>query len=140
MTARLRRHLAKVLVCILVTASAATANSQSDTIGITKGQERWIVVGIAAIGAGIGLGVYFAIHHGHSIKGCAASGPGGLELQGRGDQPTYALVGGLGGIQSGERIRVSGKKAKTAAGASPQFIVEKLDKDYGACKALPGAP
>lgn len=137
MTARLRRHLAKVLVCALVTASAATANAQ---IGVTKSQARWIVVGIAAIGAGIGLGIYFAIHHGHSIKGCAASGPDGLQLQNQGDQKTYALVGETASIKPGERVRVSGKKAKTASGGSPQFIVEKFNRDYGSCGVSPAAP
>ena len=112
-----------------------TAKAQ---IGVTKSQARWIVVGIAAIGAGIGLGIYSAVRpHGHSLTGCAGSGPDGPELASESDQQTYALTGELAGIKSGERIRVSGKKGRKSAGAHTQFHVEKLSRDFGACKAQP---
>jgi hypothetical protein len=53
------------------------------------------------------------------------------------DQKVYALAGEVAGIKSGERVRVSGKKGRKSAGAHPQFLVEKLNKDFGACKAQP---
>lgn len=132
-----RKILAKAVICaLLLTTTTRPAKASIPT----HTDIVWIGIAIGAIGAGIGIGIYYAVHHGHSLTGCTVSGSGGLELQGRGDQPTYALVGDMAGIQPGERIRVSGKKAKTAAGAKPQFIVEKLGKDYGACKASPVAP
>jgi hypothetical protein len=121
-------------VCALLVSTADTAKAQ---IGVTRTQADWIGVGVAGIGAGIGIGVFYAIHHGHSINGCALSGPDGLELQNRGDQQTYALIGEVAGIKPGDRVRVSGKKEKKKAGAPQQFLVEKLSKDFGSCKAQP---
>jgi hypothetical protein len=124
-----------VAACALLVTATDTAKAQ---IGVTKSQADWIVVGIAAIGAGAGLGIYFAVRqHGHSLTGCAGSGPDGPELVSESDQQTYALAGEVGGIKPGERIRISGKKEKQSAGAHPQFLVEKLNKDFGACKAPP---
>jgi hypothetical protein len=136
LTARLCRSLAKVAICAFLVTSTTTAEAQ---IGVTKSQADWIVVAIVAIGAGVGIGVYIAFHHGHSLKGCAVSGPGGLELQNKGDGQTYALQGEVAAIKPGEQVRVSGKPEKKTAGASPQFIVEKLNKDYGSCKVVPAA-
>ena len=135
MKPRRNRILAKAAVCaLLVTAATkpAAANSiptQSDVI--------WIGVGIAAIGAGIGIGIYYAVHHNHSLTGCAVSGANGLELQNKGDQQTYALVGAVNAIKPGERIRVSGKRVKKTPGPPPQFLVEQLSKDFGPCPAIP---
>jgi hypothetical protein len=135
MTAGHRNLLAMVAACALLVTATDTAKAQ---IGVTKSQADWIVVGIAAIGAGIGLGIYFAVRpRGHSLTGCAGSGPDGPELVSENDQQTYALTGELAGIKSGERIRVSGKKEKKKASAPQQFLVEKLNKDFGACKAQP---
>lgn len=132
-----RKILAKAVVCaLLLTTTTRPAKASIPT----HTDIVWIGIAIGAIGAGIGIGIYYAVHHGHSLTGCAVTGSSGLELRGHGDQPTYSLVGDLAGVQRGERIRVSGKKARAAAGANPQFIVEKLNKDYGACKALPAAP
>jgi len=136
MTAGHRKILAMVAACALLLAATATAQPQSGTIGgVTGGDAVAIGVAIAVIGAGIGFGVFYAVHHGHSLDGCAVSGANGLELQNRGNQQTYALVGDTAGIKPGERVRISGKKEKKSGGAHPQFLVEKLNKDFGACKA-----
>jgi hypothetical protein len=135
MTAGHRNILAMVAACALLVTATDTAKAQ---IGVTNSQARWVAVGIAAIGAGIGLGIYFAVRpHRHSLTGCAGSGPDGPELVSENDQQVYALAGEIAGIKSGERIRVSGNKEKKSAGALPQFRVEKLNKDFGACKAQP---
>ncbi len=137
MAAGRRNLLAVIAVCVLLVTTSDTAKAQ---IGVTNTQARWIVVGIAAIGAGIGIGIFYAFHHGHSLDGCALSGPNGFELQNRGDQQTYALIGEVAGVKPGDRVRVSGKKDKKKSGGPQQFLVEKLTKDYGACKAAPAAP
>ena len=92
-----------------------------------------ITVGLAAIGAGVGVGVYAAVHHNHRLTGCAANGVGGLELWSPHDRQTYALVGEVSGIKPGERVRVSGKMPKGNEGVRRQFLVEKVEKDFGAC-------
>lgn len=93
-----------------------------------------ITVGTAAIGAGIGIGVYAALRHNHTLTGCTSRGAGGLLLQSHDDQQTYAIVGEVSTIKPGERVRVSGKKSKQASDAPRQFLVEKLDKDFGVCQ------
>jgi hypothetical protein len=138
MTTRHRSIYAKAAVCALlvtIAAKPAAANSIPTNTDVV-----WIGVGVAAIGAGIGFGIYFAVHHGHSLTGCAISTANGVQLQNEGDQLSYALVGEVAGIKSGERIRVSGKPEKKSAGPDRQFIVEKLNKDYGACRVLPATP
>jgi hypothetical protein len=128
------RIFAKAVVCALLLVAATRPATASIP---TRSDVAWIGVGIAAIGAGIGIGIYYAVHHSHSLTGCAVSGASGLELQSPGDQQTYALVGEIAGIKSGERIRVSGKKEKKSAGGAQQFIVEKLNRDYGSCAVQP---
>jgi preprotein translocase subunit Sss1 len=131
MKAELRLIVAKVAICaLLLTAAAKPAKAEF----ITSGQVAWIGVAIGAIGAGIGIGIYYAVRHNRSLTGCAVSGASGLQLQNAGDQQSYALIGDVAGIKPGDRVRVSGKKEKGKPGASRQFLVEKLGKDYGACK------
>ena len=104
-------------------------------IRLPKGTVAGVAAVIAGVGVGIGLGVYFAVRQNHSLTGCAVAGANGLELQNRGDQQTYALIGQVADIKPGDRVRVSGKKEKKKASAPQQFLVEKLNKDFGACKA-----
>jgi hypothetical protein len=127
-----RSIYAKIAVCALL-ATVATKPAAANSIP-TNTDVVWIGVGVAAIGAGIGFGIYFAVHHGHSLTGCAVSTADGIELQNEGDQLSYALVGEVAGIRSGERIRVSGKPEKKSVGPDRHFIVEKLNKDFGSCK------
>jgi hypothetical protein len=136
MVARFRRLFVSLTICALlwtVQAKPAMANSIP-----TKSDGVSIVVGVLAIGAAIGVGVYLAVRpHSAGITGGASSGPNGLQLISESDRQTYVLAGELSSIQSGERIRVIGKKQKKRADGSHELIAEKLAKDYGACKAQP---
>ena len=134
--------IAMVIACSLAVTSAAPASAQSSTPigGVTSGDAIGIGFAVVAIGAGISIGIYYAFHHGHSLTGCAVSGTNGLELQNKGDQQTYALVGEVAAIKPGDRVRVSGKKKKKLAGPTPQFLVERLSKDFGACPGKPATP
>ncbi|HEY1903019.1 MAG TPA: hypothetical protein VGG56_11330 [Terracidiphilus sp.] len=58
----------------------------------------------------------------------------------RGDQQTYSHLGETAGIKPGDRIRISGKKEKKNSGVPQQFLVEKLNKDYGSCTEAPASP
>ena len=137
MITRFRKLFASLTMCALlwtVETKPAMANSIP-----TKSDEVWIVVGVLAIGAAIGVGVYLAVRpHSRDITGCASSGPNGLQLVSESDRQTYVLAGELSSIQSGERIRVIGKKQRTREDRPRQIIVEKLANDYGACTAQPG--
>jgi len=136
------RILATVIVCAMAVTAAAPANAQGSTPigGVTKSDAAWIVVAIAAIGAGIGIGIYYAVHHNERLTGCAVSRANGLELLSRGDRQTYTLVGSVAAIKPGERVRVSGKRLKKSTGPTPQFLVDHLSRDYGACPASPATP
>ena len=97
-------------------------------------------MGIAAAGAGIGIGVYFLVRHDHTLTGCTASGTNGLELQSEGDHQTYDLIGSTADIKLGSRVRVSGKKKGKSTSGNRTFLVERFSKDLGLCHTLPAPP
>jgi hypothetical protein len=130
----LRTFLAKVAVCALIVTATATAKGQFG-YKVTKGTEAGVIAVLVGVGVGVGVGIYFAVHHGHALTGCAVSGSNGLQLQS--DQQTYALIGNVAAIKPGDRVRVAGKKEKTNAGGSEQFLVERVAKDYGVCTVVP---
>jgi hypothetical protein len=133
MTTRSGSIVAKALICALLTAFTATVNAQYG-YQVTKSTETKVAFGVVGAGALVGVGVYFAIHHGHSLTGCTVSGSNGLQLQSQGDQQTYKLVGEIAEIKPGERIHVSGKKQKVNTAVPREFLVEKLNKDFAPCK------
>jgi hypothetical protein len=136
MNARIRKCLTILTICALLW-TAQTKPAMANSLP-TKSDDVWIVVAVVAIGAAIGIGVYLAVRpHNHGITGCTTSGPNGLQLVSESDQQIYALEGGVTSVQPGQRIRVIGKRQKKQADGSHQFIVEKLAKDYGACKTQP---
>jgi hypothetical protein len=131
MIATLKRPLSILFVFAfcLTTPKSASAG----IVGASNGKTAGVIIALVGVGGLIGVGVYFAVHHGHSLKGCASPGPGGMQLLNEGDQQTYALAGDVDGIKAGNRVRVSGNKKK-ATGNSRQFVATKLSKDYGPCK------
>jgi hypothetical protein len=145
MNARLRTVFTSITVCSLLLATtgaeSALGSSHPKSVFLTNDSSKivGISLGLVAVGAGVGLGIYFAVHHGHTLTGCAASTPDGVELVTEGDRQTYSLIGDVAGIKAGDRVRVSGKKKKDG-GSSRRFLVEKPAKDFGACKALPATP
>lgn len=142
MRAQYRSIFAKAAVCALLITAIAPLTAQSSTPigGVTNSDVVWIGVAIGAIGAGVGIGIYYAVHHGNSLNGCAVSGSDGLQLQNRGDGQTYALTGEVAAIKPGDRVRVSGKKPRQSGGGAREFVVERLTKDYGACEVQSAAP
>lgn len=110
--------------------SSKCVRAESRTICLTKPIEP----------ADCGDNILAIGHHDHNVTGCAASGPDGLELISESDQQTYSLVGDTGGIKPGDRVRVSAKKQKTGSGGPHQLLVDKLNKDFGACAVSPAHP
>ena len=133
MMAKVRNTCALFVIIVLVSYLAQPARAQVVLTNDT-GKLVGITVGLAAIGAGIGIGIYVAVHHNHRLVGCAVGGPSGLQLRSSGDPQVYALVGAVSAIKQGNQVRVSGKKSKRSGDGPRQFLVEKLEKDYGACE------
>jgi hypothetical protein len=106
---------------------------------ISGGQVAAIGVGIAAIGAAIGVGVYFLVRKSPSITGCATPGSDGLTLRNESDPYTYTLIGDTVSIKAGERVRLTGKK-KSGPSGQHKFIVDKVSKKYGACQVASANP
>jgi hypothetical protein len=96
--------------------------------GASNGKTAGVIVALVAVGVLIGVGVDVAVHHGHSIKGCASSSADGLQLLIDGNQQTYMLAGNVDGIKPGTRVALSGKKKNA------EFVVTRLSKTYGACR------
>jgi hypothetical protein len=134
----LRANVAKIVAVSLLASTTMIAGASkprpaSSLIVPTPGQAVGVIFGIAAVGAAIGVGVYYAARHHQSVTGCASLMPDGLRLESEVDRKVYALTGDLAAVKTGERIRVSGKKLKSS-GAVQLFLVEKLPKDFGPCK------
>jgi len=101
--------------------------------------------GIAIVaGVVIGTVVLVEVHKSHhNVKGCVYAGPGGIEVQTLGDNPTsYTLSGDASHVKVGDVVRLHGSKLKKKKGDSgdQMFVVEKLSKDYGPCKAAIKTP
>jgi hypothetical protein len=122
-------------LCLLPVQTSAQTNLKSNADAI--------VAGVAGGGAAIGILIYFALSRPPSIKGCAVTGPNGLELKNEGDGQTFQLLGITSDVKPGDRVRVQGKKKKAigkSSSGNPTFLVEKLAKDYGACKTVLAKP
>jgi hypothetical protein len=107
----------------------------STTCGSATISHVGIAAGIAAAGAAVGIGVYFALKHNHNLTGCALSSAEGMTLTSESDKETYALIGDVADIKSGDRVRISGKKGKPKSAGGRQFLVEKVSRHFGPCAA-----
>lgn len=109
-----------------------SSSTRADTFGTIKNE---VVFGSIGVGAAIGVGVFFLVHHGASIKGCAANGPDGLEIRTQNGAEVYQLSGATAEIKPGDLVRLKGKRKSAKSGDVPMFIVSGVAKDYGACAA-----
>ncbi|MGO9340613.1 MAG: hypothetical protein ACLPY1_24330 [Terracidiphilus sp.] len=140
----LSRPIAVLLICgflIAVDAHAKpTSHAAFDGLG-TDSKTTLVVATLVAVVAVIGVAVYFAVHHAHTVKGCVAGDGAGLELQTE-DSRSFVLLGATTGIKAGDRVKVTGARKKKVNGVSDRasFVVDKLDKDYGVCTASPAHP
>jgi len=132
-TALRRRIVLVLLLCLLIGFYTQPAQASIPT----QNQVTGIIIAIVAIGAGIGIGVYFLVRRPPSLTGCAATGSNGLTLENESDHQAFMLIGDTSNLKDGERVRVTGKKQKKDASGARTFLVEKLNKDYGACKLSP---
>jgi len=102
------------------------------------------VAGVAiAAGAVIGTVVLVEVHKSHhAIRGCVSTAANGLEMRDEKDGKTYNLVGVTANTRLGDRVQLHGSKEKITkdSAGDPTFIVEKMSKDYGPCKADTQSP
>jgi DNA-directed RNA polymerase subunit E'/Rpb7 len=131
-----RCQIAVVLVCLSLLATPLPVKAQKI---VSNGQIAGAIVGLAAAGVVIGVGTYYLLRKA-SIKGCVVATQNDIELRNERDQQTYMLMGDTADIKAGDRVRVKGKKKRKDSSAGRTFLVEKLDRNYGPCKALPATP
>jgi hypothetical protein len=121
---------------------ALHAHPSSSGFGFTPTKGEWAaaIAVVADVGVGVGFGIYFAVHHGHSLTGCAATSSDSLQLVTDGGNQTYSLGGDVAGVKAGDRVRISGKNDKKVGAAARSFVVSKLLKDFGPCKLAHETP
>ena len=127
-----------IVLCVSLAIVGTPVKARADSIS-TEVTEAFIAIIVA--GVGVGIGIYFAVRPHHpALKGCVTSTPDGLQLLNASDHTNYLLIGDIASIKAGDLVKVSGKKQKldkTATVPARSYIVEKLNKDYGPCKAQP---
>jgi hypothetical protein len=121
-----------VALCVVL-AVPAFSQSGGFNVGPSKGEVIGVIAGAAAAIGVAGYLIYRAAHKHASIQGCISSDQDGLVLRDERDKKAYALVGDIGAFKSGQRLALSGKKMIGSSG-NPAFQVQKLTKDFGACK------
>jgi hypothetical protein len=138
-----RRMLVIVTICVLLMTATESSRAQATPHAFLDGagqttKSSLIIAALVTAVALIGLGVYFASRHGHSVHGCVEHSPDGLELH-TDDGRSFLLLGDTTGIQAGDRVKVRGSRHEKLDGVSerPSFVVETLDKDYGSCTVTP---
>lgn len=89
-----------------------------------------IAIGAAAA-AGVGV-AYLALRHRGSLVGCVQQAGDNTKLVSDKGNKTYTLDGSGLNLKAGERVKLQGKKVKSASG-EPAFAARKLVKDYGSC-------
>ncbi len=128
-----------LIVFTLLTVFLFTTTRQAEASIPTGTEIVLIFVAVGVVGAAIGVGVYYAVRQAPSVTGCIVSGRAGLTLENETDHKVFLLTGDTNALKAGERVRVKGKKKKTASGPT-LFLVDKLRNDYGACPVTPATP
>jgi hypothetical protein len=122
--------LTSILLC---GAGSPTGCQSSGSIGPSTGEVVGIgVAAVAVVVVGVVVLVEVNKSH-HTIKGCVSSGPSGLEVLNDSDKKIYALTSVPPNVKVGDIIKVQGKKEKQ--GGAQEFVVQKMSRDYGPCKA-----
>jgi hypothetical protein len=137
------RATALGLVCVLLANSLGEGAAPRPKPAATDFNGRGSAVAAAMVGtvALIGVGTYFIIQQAHTVKGCVSDDPDHLLLH-TDDGKTYVLLGATTHINADTRIKVRGTRKKKIKGLTdqPTFIVEKVNKVYGACSVNPTNP
>jgi hypothetical protein len=131
-------HRRRGIVCLAALSPLLVCGAISIS-GCTRAQEVGSVVGLAAIVAGTTVVLVEVNKAHHTLKGCVTGGRDSLELTTQDDNKTYALSGATSNLKLGDVVKVHGSKQKAKKGGSGHrdFLVEKINRDYGPCNATP---
>ena len=121
-------------LCLLLARPAFPQSGSYGSIGPSKGEIIGGIAGGAAVLTAVGYLIYHETHKHLTITGCTASGAAGLSLTDEKDSKVYVLSGDMAALKAGEQVALKGKKTKDSSGKLT-FRVEKLTKDFGACRA-----
>lgn len=127
------------LSSLLLSGATSPSTCSSGSIG-NIGPSGGEIAG-AAIGAGaaiaVGTIVLVKVHNSHhTIQGCVTAGPGGVQVQNKGDKKMYTLTGMTSNVKVGDVVKVHGNKEKRQKNSTgdEEFVVQKINKDYGPCE------
>jgi hypothetical protein len=118
------------LVVILSMALATPARAES-----LKTAAAEISIAIVVVGIAVGVGVTVLVMHysrKRSVTGCVTLGTSGMMVTDEGDKRIYALAGSTGGITPGNRMKLQGKRVKSAD-KTRVWEASKVNKDFGVC-------
>jgi hypothetical protein len=118
-----------------VGAQSRSARSRAESSSFpSKGQVDGSVAGIVVGLVGGTAVVVYLLMRKPTVTGCVAAGDHTLTLTADGGH-TYFLTGNTAGVTPGNRVKLQGKKQKSADNTTP-FVweTEKISKDYGACR------
>lgn len=122
--------------------SPSSCNTSNDQIGPSNTEVYGAVAGIAA-GIAVGTIVLVEVHKSHhTVKGCVTAGPEGLTVHSEGNQKVYALTGVTANVKVGDIVKLNGNKEKSQkdSAGDEDFMIQKMSRDYGPCKAPLAAP
>jgi hypothetical protein len=127
------------LSCFLLCGATAPEGcpSGSQPIGPSSGEIVGVTVGVVAVVVFGTIAIVGINHSHHVIKGCVTAGPDGIELHTEDTHKIYALAGITANVKVGDIVKVNGSKnkhQKDSAG-DEDFMVQKIGRDYGPCKA-----
>ena len=119
------------------TAPQTCQTQQPTNIGPSGGEVLAAAIGVVAVIA-VGTVVLVEVHKSHhTVKGCVATGPNGIEVTTDGDKPkTYLLEGNVASVKVGDLVRFHGDKVKKTKDSTGDqtFKIQEIKKDYGPCK------
>lgn len=129
------------LSSLLLSGATSTNGCNSGSIGPSGGEVAGAAIGAGAVIA-VGTIVLVKVNNSHhSIQGCVTAGPDGIQVHNKRDNKVYSLTGLTAGVKAGDVVKVHGDKEKHSKNSAgdEEFLVQKINRDYGPCQASPPA-
>jgi hypothetical protein len=134
--------LSPLLLSGATSPSGCSASNSSFNIGPSKGEVVGAAIGVGAV-ITVGTVVLVHVHNSHhTIQGCVTAGPDGIQVHNKGDKKVYTVTGVTAGVKVGDIVKVHGDKKKHGRSSigGEEFVVQKINKDYGPCEVASAAP
>jgi hypothetical protein len=131
-TSKLAVIAALAVSAVFVARPASAQSNQNGGFGVGPVDRGLVIGALVGIGAVVGLGIaYLVLHNRGVVAGCVAESAGRKTLV-TSDKSVYSLSDSGPALTVGERMKLRGHKFGPASSRS--FQVEKVLKDYGACR------